>query len=780
MKKKNNMPIKIQKLSIKNFKVYKSKEFDFVNSNLIVFDGPNGFGKTTVFDALELVFTGRIRRYVEISKRIIDNREARRENPLYHNQGDDGPINIKIQFLYNDETYVIARQTPDLIDLSKELNFKEFKLYQLDNFESSIDEANLKEDDFVKTFLGENYLSDFEFLNYIEQEDSLYLLKHSEKEKKESISYLFNTNEFEKKIYKYEKIVSKLKELISQFNSDIKLKQEKIDNLKKSLVEEKEIQYNPLLTEKEFIWDKELVDFSKVDYYELINQETGLLTKIEELVKQKELFYKYQYNRKVDKIIKNESILFIFFYYENFRESEEQIAQEKELYEQSQYLIDGLEEFSFEKMMEDEYEIINELKERIRQEPVYDEYQKALTNLQQIFSSANAASKVYVNFLSSRKTIINQLEQYHKHIDKDGICPLCGYDWETTESLVESIKKQTNELEDLSNNLNDNLIIARDNFLENEADDLILYLRNMTSQFLFKAEYFEDEFFNIEIKNQQENLRATLAQLDINYIDFLNKAPEIPNDDEAINKFLNIIRNKKTAIPDNTIKPYFDTIFERYFNEEKDILDAISVDEVENKKKYIKYIFSLFQNTSIQEAQLEIRKLSFQNINTGKALLRFQNILKSLNDTLKWYNDKLIKDIELLFHIYSGRIVQDYFGGRGLFIDNKNDKIKFVTTPNKTYDAIFSMSNGQLAALVISFTLALNKKYSTNQLLFIDDPVQSMDDMNTAGFVEVLRNDFSDRQIFLSTHEESMSTYVRYKFKKFNLSTKREDVNNFK
>ncbi|WP_339813847.1 hypothetical protein, partial [Zunongwangia profunda] len=133
--------------------------------------------------------------------------------------------------------------------------------------------------------------------------------------------------------------------------------------------------------------------------------------------------------------------------------------------------------------------------------------------------------------------------------------------------------------------------------------------------------------------------------------------------------------------------------------------------------------------------------------------------------------------LKLLFHIYSGRIVQDFYGGLGLFIINKRDKIKFVTAPNKTYDAIFSMSNGQLSALIISFTMALNKKYSSNKLLLIDDPVQSMDDMNTAGFVEVLRNDFKDTQIFLSTHEQSMSTYVRYKFKKFNISSLRYSLN---
>jgi DNA repair exonuclease SbcCD ATPase subunit len=86
------------------------------------------------------------------------------------------------------------------------------------------------------------------------------------------------------------------------------------------------------------------------------------------------------------------------------------------------------------------------------------------------------------------------------------------------------------------------------------------------------------------------------------------------------------------------------------------------------------------------------------------------------------------------------------------------------------------MSSGQIAALVISFTLALNKKYSRNKVLLIDDPVQTMDELNIAGFVELLRNDFGDRQIFISTHEDKMSAYMRYKFEKFGLKTKRVNM----
>ena len=60
--------------------------------------------------------------------------------------------------------------------------------------------------------------------------------------------------------------------------------------------------------------------------------------------------------------------------------------------------------------------------------------------------------------------------------------------------------------------------------------------------------------------------------------------------------------------------------------------------------------------------------------------------------------------------------------------------------------------------------------------MFIDDPVQTMDEINVVGFIDLLRNDFADHQIFMSTHEDLISTFMRYKFKKYGLSQKRINV----
>jgi len=66
-----------------------------------------------------------------------------------------------------------------------------------------------------------------------------------------------------------------------------------------------------------------------------------------------------------------------------------------------------------------------------------------------------------------------------------------------------------------------------------------------------------------------------------------------------------------------------------------------------------------------------------------------------------------------------------------------------------------------------------SKKYSQNKIILIDDPVQTMDELYLYGFIDLLRNEFSNNQIIMSTHEDMMSAFMRYKFKNYNLSEKR-------
>ncbi len=68
---------------------------------------------------------------------------------------------------------------------------------------------------------------------------------------------------------------------------------------------------------------------------------------------------------------------------------------------------------------------------------------------------------------------------------------------------------------------------------------------------------------------------------------------------------------------------------------------------------------------------------------------------------------KIIRDIEIPFYIYSGKIIQNYQLGCGLFIREKKiimkKSIMFVSGIENDHDAINYLSSGQLSGLVIAF-----------------------------------------------------------------------------
>ena len=51
--------MKIEKILIKNFKNIKGTRIIDFQESVTLFVGPNGFGKTTIFDAIELSLTGK-------------------------------------------------------------------------------------------------------------------------------------------------------------------------------------------------------------------------------------------------------------------------------------------------------------------------------------------------------------------------------------------------------------------------------------------------------------------------------------------------------------------------------------------------------------------------------------------------------------------------------------------------------------------------------------------------------------------------------------------------
>lgn len=770
------MGIKIKKLYIKNFKVYKEQTFDFSDAGLIVFDGPNGFGKTTIFDAIELVLTNQIKRYNRLIH-LVDGRENRSENPLYNTEGTDGEIIIKLQFSFENSDYIIAVKNDNALD--PVINFSYFKFHRLSNFEEVIDESNEVDDSLLKEILGLNYNRDFEFINYVEQEDTFHYLKTKEQEKKQNIGYLFNTHEFNLKIEKYSNLNNAIESQLKGddgLQSEIQLIKDTIKQIEESLKKSETTTFNQLFENKGFEWDKDKIDFNKISYSELFNEEDNIFQQLESLVIYKKDFLNYIHNDSIDTILGNEDTLQQFYYYENFRKEEQKLEYEADFVNDVIEFKKLFEEFEIDEIIENDFNVPKAILEKYRENNVIVKYQLMLEEITINLKNSNSAEKIYSRIISTRKTLKLHLLDYHKNLNNNGVCPLCGNDFNSSEELIRNIEEQKIEIKLLNKSLDKKLVDATESFINFVQQILFVELDKFTIDFIYNSEYFKPDFFDIKLNKLHDNLKDKLENLDINYSDHIST--KIKSNNSGFETFKYLIEDSKLKYNQENIGYYYKDAFGTFFSSNQILLQEISLEDLKNKRQFIEWQYSIHQNNILGVKKEELIVLTKKNNKLSDSQLQIKGIIDVLNESLRKYSSQLIKDIELLFHIYSGRIVQDFQGGLGLFIIDRANKIKFVSSPSKTYDAIFSMSTGQLSALILSFTLALNKKYSRSKLLLIDDPVQAMDDINTAGFIELLRNDFSDRQIILSTHEQMLSNYIRYKFKKFNVDSLRIDLSN--
>lgn len=196
-------------------------------------------------------------------------------------------------------------------------------------------------------------------------------------------------------------------------------------------------------------------------------------------------------------------------------------------------------------------------------------------------------------------------------------------------------------------------------------------------------------------------------------------------------------------------------------------------EKVNNKKKYIQLHINQKRN---QKAQTIKQRLKENLIRLDK-LERIRENLNSLgkiyDKSIEQYKNQVLRKLRVPLLIYTAKILQDYQNGLGVFIDK--DEMRFVSNCDAKHDILNTFSSGQLSGFVLAFLFSMNKQYikeSEDDLGFIliDDPVQTMDDINISSMIEVLRNDFSSKQIIMSTHEMDKENYILYKFYKYNIT----------
>jgi exonuclease SbcC len=161
------MSWKISRIEASSFKAFKHVNLDLGSSSLLTLDGPNGYGKTSIFDAIELLLTGKIKRVQDLYETVmIKTKKNYDDNLLWNTRSGKKDLSVTIEFISGEKTLVLSRHVP-VKSLEDKANnradkFEHFQLYELSDFETKEYTAdNERQNEFLDEIFGKNFRDNF-------------------------------------------------------------------------------------------------------------------------------------------------------------------------------------------------------------------------------------------------------------------------------------------------------------------------------------------------------------------------------------------------------------------------------------------------------------------------------------------------------------------------------------------------------------------------------------------------------------------------------------------
>lgn len=793
------MPYRMNRLYVKNFKCFDNKCFycfKFDESlNPTILAGPNGFGKTTFFDAVELIFTKSITR---LRDDIEDNRINLGKNILLNESGSDGLLVLNIIDESNNELSIVTR-----------IDYKNEKLSSIhDSISYKVSSKGLKSEDDIIDFLQTEgdwspSLSDcielkystehFNVYYYISQAESVHFLKRNIRDRKSSVNSLLNTDIVDSHIdYIEKKLIGGTKskkgvlinDELAACEASIKEYVNLIkDKQKENPLSSQYIEYKQLLDYPDkllpFPWDIEDVLFDKTMGYASLQDMLNSIESLYQFSLNRDDYSAFLENESIEKIVNNKQYTDDYINYYDFMtngildrngivQHNLMIQNRLELYKHSTFFIGNFDISLFKKEDLIKIRSIDESLITCDIESISNIVKEILDNQKELSEEQAVLTKLQI-----------AREELHNHalaLEDATHCPYCYHPFTHEADLESAFGSLSKRLSERNNMVTEKIkILQQDlkNKLETDQKNILKEIEGLD-----------------ENTSRKLSLNITRNQQFIDNEARINMVAKIHQYLNNKNSWLSLAETEKAFAVEQLLQkeikayanPEFLSALKTYEFQKNAILydQILSLEqpllhERESIERKIQYLKKKYANTVESELSSLIEKLKSELIKKQKleALRKSLDSLKTLyKNSIEAYRNQIIKKLRIPLLIYSGKILQDYQNGLGVFISR--DEMRFVANGDAKHDILNTFSSGQLSGFVLSFLFAMNKQYITKSnddigFILVDDPVQTMDDINIASFIEVLRNDFGNKQIILSTHEVDKENYILYKFLKFNL-----------
>lgn len=409
--------MKIRRISLLNFKGFEKLQLSFDSENVIILGGKNGYGKTTLFDALELLFSGRIQRMIDY-KDYHNNRYgiSQEEKPLVFNKYSDYVI-VSAEIELGDARVVLQRKAK-VSDMKNPVDFKAFGKLQI--VENDGTERVLSDEDSKNLGIKELCQS-YSFLNYLSQEEATTFLKQKEADRAAMLSHLFDLEKYETYIRKIKKVQKVLGDLLKEWNKEKQTAENSIKSLLSFGVKEKEdnIEYVQITAGQKCKWDEENPQLSYEEFNALLAEE-GVFDKLTYLAQNMSEYQKFRRNLFVKQHSSEDEIhklAFVAKYFTMTNEIKSYIEfQEKIVQPVVSLALSNIEKFSLN--------IPNDIRKCIVNE-VIDNLNNKLKTLKEQYKCFDNIQKVQFTILEMRNKLAKAIEENSQETHQ---CPLCGHD----------------------------------------------------------------------------------------------------------------------------------------------------------------------------------------------------------------------------------------------------------------------------------------------------------------------------------------------------------------
>ena len=787
------MQYKIVSLRVKNFKCFddtKFYEFCFhYEKNPIILSGPNGFGKTTFFDAIELIFSKNITR---LDKGIERKNLNLGKNILLNKANEDGYAVLTLKNEQNEFLTMFAKILNDshYLEIEKSIYYGDIKrfistdeldsfLYNYDDWKDTIDNEKL-----IK-YRAKN----FNVYYYVSQAESVHFLKRTISDRKDAMNVLLNTGFIDDRKNVVTNLIGSknglsgylINDEIIKLDSELKIKATTLKTLLKSnlQVETENTEYVNLglynINHNLYYWDS--TDIAGLNNSE-IKKGIDILESIISFWENENDYRNYRWNEDIFKVIKGNSVQDYIDYREyviNNLVSIQNIEKQLDNWDLTIQIYNCSLLFRQEIPDETSYneDDINTLKKIIPELEKYD-FSIIENIINEIFSLRSTFSthqKAIDKLNSSRNALKNAKDEY----DKQGtVCPYCNTKFADTTLLNDGFEEVEKLLQTEGGSIGEHISLKR-----KELKSAVEKVKEIVRPYI---DGLDDSFIDTLLQRKtslkgfiSSSGRITNVENVAKYLATVNYVPEKEGNSSVTNiqRLLSgLVRNiTNQEFGDLNIKYKYEYIDKVYGEDIKNMMKETTIEKLKNKLKYLKRVVWEKENTEIYTIKTEMKDLIVRKDKVTRIRQHLKKLSDAYDSSINSYKNIILKQLRVPLLIYTAKILQDYQNGLGVFVSE--DEMRFVSNGDAKHDILNTFSSGQLSGFVLAFLFAMNKSYikaSSDDIGFIliDDPVQTMDDINISSLIEVLRNDFSDKQIILSTHEMDKENYILYKFYKYN------------